>query len=356
MSKKLNIAFVMPDLVAGGAERIISFVSQNLNQEKFNATLVITGYEKNTVYQIKGIKVIYLNKSRVLYAIPSIFFYLIKNPTKVAVSSISHLNIAMAIISIFFRKTKFIGREATVLSYRKNETPKRKWYPASLTHHFYKRLDALICQSKDMAEDMVKNFGVSQDKIRVINNPISRVPSLKKEKKGDGNDVTRFITVGRLSEVKGHLRILKILSKFHAPFTYTIIGDGNQKTDIFIKVKEYNLMDKIIYIPFTKDVDKYLSKHDIFLQGSYVEGFPNALLESCVIGTPGYAFNVPGGTKEIIENGVNGFLIEDEAMFLKHLKENKEWIPEKVRTSVYEKFNQEKILQEYENLFLDIAK
>jgi len=354
MNNKLDIVFVMPDLVAGGAERIISFVSQNLNQEKFNATLLITGYEKNTVYSIKGIDVIYLNKSRVLFAIPSIFFYLLKNRMHIAVSSISHLNSAMAIISVFFRKTKFIGREATVLSYRKNEKPKRKWYPASLTQHFYKKLDALICQSSDMAEDMVKNFGFSKDKIRVINNHISRVPSLKKEKNTD-TTIKKFITVGRLSEVKGHLRILKILSNLHIPFIYTIIGDGSQKTDIFIKARELNLMDKIIYIPFTKDVDTYLAEHDIFLQGSYVEGFPNALLESCVIGTPGYAFNVPGGTKEIIENGVNGFLIEDEDSFLHLLKENKTWIPEDVRASVYKKFNQQKILQEYEKLFMDIA-
>ena len=56
-------------------------------------------------------------------------------------------------------------------------------------------------------------------------------------------------------------------------------------------MKEYQLQIKII---------DYLSDSDFFIQGSYVEGFPNSVLESCSVGTPVIAFNCPGGTKEII--------------------------------------------------------
>jgi glycosyltransferase involved in cell wall biosynthesis len=92
------------------------------------------------------------------------------------------------------------------------------------------------------------------------------------------------------------------------------------------------------------------------LQGSYSEGFPNALLESCVVGTPVIAFNVPGGTKEIIEDGVNGFLVKNENEFLEKLNDNRIWDPEAIRESVVRKFSKEKILKQYENLFLDILK
>mgnify|MGYP000064476028 CR=1 FL=1 len=84
------------------------------------------------------------------------------------------------------------------------------------------------------------------------------------------------------------------------PYLIAEIG-GNHEGD-FEKAKELSLIQFIKHIPFTSNVNDYIAENDMFLQGSYVEGFPNALLESCVVGTPVLAFNVPGGTKEIIEN------------------------------------------------------
>ena len=85
----------------------------------------------------------------------------------------------------------------------------------------------------------------------------------------------------------------------------------------------------------------------MFIQGSFVEGFPNALLESCAAGTPVIAFNVPGGTKEIVEHNINGYLVDDgdDVSFLNYLNSFKEWNPNVVRDSVYKKFNKEKIIK-----------
>ena len=352
--QKIKIVFVLPSLVPGGAERVISFVSQNINKAIFSPTLLIAGYSKDTVYNVSNIKVKYLNKSRVLFAMPFIVLYLLKNKTDIVISSISHTNMAMSIISPLFSNTKFIGREATVLSKRKNEKKTRKWSLACLMPNRFKNLDILICQSIDMAEDMSLNYHVPKNKIRVINNPISNLPPIKLNK--SKGDIKKFITVGRLTEVKGHLRILDALSKLNTKFIYTMIGDGHYKDLIFEKAKILGLTDSIKHIPYTSDVNKYLADYDMFLQGSYVEGFPNALLESCVVGTPVLAFDVPGGTKEIVENGVNGFLVNNEKEFIEILKDNNEWNPQIIRDSVYKKFNQEKILQQYEDLFIDIVK
>ncbi len=351
---KIKIIFLLPSLVAGGAERVISFVAQSIDKEKFEPILLVAGFEKDSVYDVSNVKVNYLNKPRILTAIPSIILNIIKQKPAIVVSSISHVNTAMAMISPFFRNTKFIGREATVLSKRKNEKKSRKWSPAYFLPNGFKNLDMLICQSQDMAEDMVSNYEVPKHKVCVINNPISNLPAVKQNE--PKSDIKKFITVGRLAEVKGHLRILDILSKLKTPFKYTIIGDGGLKNEIFEKSNKLGLSINIKHVPFTNKVNDYITKNDVFLQGSYVEGFPNALLESCVVGIPVIAFNVPGGTKEIVEDGVNGFLVNDEDEFLERLKDNRVWNPEKIRESVYKKFNKEKILMQYEQLFLDILK
>ena len=353
-TNRIKIIFILPNLTAGGAQRVVSFVAQNIDKEKFDPILLIAGYPGQTAYDVNNVKAKYLNKPRLLFAIPSIIIFLIKNKPHIVVSCISHTNAAMSAISPFFNNTKFIGREATILSKRKNEKKKRKWSPTSLVSKKFKNLDMLICQSRDMADDMIINYKVPEYKICIINNPISNLASIKQNK--STYDIKKFITVGRLTQVKGHLRILNMLSKLEMPFIYTIIGDGDYKEIIFEKARELSLIKFIKHIPFTTNVNDYIAENDMFLQGSYVEGFPNALLESCVVGTPVIAFNVPGGTKEIIENGINGFLVDDEETYINIMKSTKEWIPEKIRESVYVKFNKEKILGQYEKLFFDILK
>ncbi|MFP4846806.1 glycosyltransferase [Winogradskyella sp. PE311] len=353
-SSKIKIIFLLPSLVPGGAERVMSFVSQFIDKKKFHPILLIAGYEKDTAYDVSNIDVIYLDKSRILTAIPSIIKHIYKVKPQIVVSSISHVNTAMSLIAPYFRNTKFIGREATILSKRKNEKKARKWSPINFMSNGYKNLDMVICQSKDMADDMISNFNIPINKISIINNPISNLADVKYNT--TNSKIRRFITVGRLTEVKGHERLLEILSKVDFPFIYTIIGDGSLKESIFKKIDELGLRENIEHIPFTNRVNDYLSQNDIFLQGSFVEGFPNALLESCVVGTPVLAFNAPGGTKEIVTNNVNGFLVENKEEFLNKLNNFNIFDPIQVRNSVYKKFNKEKIIKDYEQLFLDILK
>lgn len=200
-----------------------------------------------------------------------------------------------------------------------------------------------------MLNDIRENYYVANKKLVVNKNPVSGALIVKKQT--SKNNPIQYITVGRLSKEKGIPRILKILSKIDFPFHYTIIGDGIEKSTILELIKKYGLSDKIIRIEFTRDVSKYLSNSDFFLQGSYFEGFPNCLIESCSVGTHVIAYNVPGGTKEIIIDGVNGYLVDNQAEYIEKLKESKEWIPQEVRDSVYSKFNSKIILNQYEDLF-----
>lgn len=353
-ANKKKVIFIIPSLVPGGAERVISFVAQNIDKQKFEPLLLVAGHPRDTAYDVSNVKVKYLKKNRILTALPFIAYVIFKIKPAIVISSISHTNIAMSLIAPYFRKTIFVGRESTVLSERKTEKKPRKWSLINLVTNGFKNLDMIICQSQDMSEDLINNYDVPKEKTYVINNPISNLPTLKFSV--PTSNIKRFITVGRLVEVKGHLRVLEMLSKLDILFSYTIIGDGNLKKEIFQKAKELSILKYIKHIPFTNKVNDHIAEHDLFLQGSYVEGFPNALLESCVVGTPVLAFNVPGGTKEIVEDGVNGFLVQDEEEFIKRLKDNREWNPEKVRASVYKKFNKEKIIGDYEQLFIDILK
>lgn len=356
LDKSIKIVFIVPTLFAGGSERIVSFLAQNIDKTKFDATLIVIGLKAESAYEVTNINVEFLEKSRVLNAILPLYKYLKNNKPDIVLSVIGHLNTVMAYLSIFFPKTKFIARESTVLSV---DAELSKGKNSSVIFNFladnrFWFFDKIICQSADMLDDIKRFNGVVTEKLIVINNPITYDFVVKDNLQK--NECLKLITVARLSKEKGVLRILEILSKLNRPFHFTLIGDGPEKETIMSVVKTYHLQDKFTYIPFTKNVEIYLSANDYFLQGSYVEGFPNAVLESCVVGTPVIAFNVPGGTKEIITEGINGYLVNNEDEFLEKLQNNKEWNSKEISISVYEKFNKEKVLQQYEALFLDILK
>lgn len=352
MESKNKILFVLPTLGAGGAERVMSFVCQQLNPMIYEVKLVVLGFQKDNVFNVDTVEVIYLNKLRLLVAIPSLFKVIFKEKPAMVVSSIVHLNIMMGCFSIFFPKIKFIGREASVVSKMNEFAEFNSKLKIVLMKAFYPRLTAIICQSEDMRKDFVETLKLNPLKLVLIHNPVTFLPSLTRVK--NITDKLNFVTVGRLSEEKGYLRILDGLSKIEEyDFHYTIIGSGVQEKLIREKLENYNLTSRVSFISFTSKVLEEVNKNDYFIQGSYVEGFPNSLLESCIVGTPVIAFNAPGGTRDIVKDSQNGFLVENEFEFLSVLNDIdklKSINNDEVRLSVIDKFNSEKIINQYEAL------
>lgn len=348
-----KIAFVLPSLSAGGAERVMTYVAQKLDNAKYDVTLVVLGYKKDTIYDTGKIKTIYLNHSRLVKSIPSLVLTIKKLKPNIVVTAIGHVNVFMGFLSLFFKNISFVGREASVATVINEYTKRKSRLYLLLVKIFYKRLAAIICQSEDMRNDFIHNFKIKKDKLILINNPITTdyVPRYSEIK----SEVKQFVTVGRLSKEKGFDRILRGLANVNSyDFNYTIIGNGVLKEDLNKLIIEFDLQSKVIHIPYTSDVLSNLETKDLYLQGSYVEGFPNAALESCLTGTPVIAFDAPGGTKELIENGVNGFRVNDEEEFLATLND-KAKIESLSRVStrkyVLNKFNAQAIIKKYDNLF-----
>lgn len=354
MNEKLKIVFVLPTLAAGGAERILSFLSEHLDKNNFKTILLILGKKSDAVFEIENTKTEFLNKTRVLNGVPGLIKFLVKNKPDIVLSSIGHLNTVFGLVAPLFPKIKFVIREASVISVMSKYSKSNK-LREFLAQVAYKNIDVVVCQSNDMANDFKNIYNLSDRKIAVINNPITELFPIKK-KNIDNTSTIKYITIGRLSKEKGHIRLLKILAQVSHPFHYTIVGRGPEERQVIEDIEALGLKDKITIVPFTSRVGDVLSKHDLFLQGSFVEGFPNAVLESCVVGTPVIAIDAPGGTKEIIENGINGYIVPNSDEFIKKLMsfDRDSWDPQIIRDSVVNKFNKQTILNQYEDLLLNL--
>ena len=100
--KRIRVLFIIPSLRAGGAERVTSFIVQNLSKEKFDPHLLVVGFEADNFFQVKGATVHYLNKKKVSNSVFGIIRHIKKTNPNIVVSVIGHVNILLSFISLLF--------------------------------------------------------------------------------------------------------------------------------------------------------------------------------------------------------------------------------------------------------------
>ncbi|MBQ6117705.1 MAG: glycosyltransferase, partial [Clostridia bacterium] len=90
-------------------------------------------------------------------------------------------------------------------------------------------------------------------------------------------------------------------------FLWLLIGDGAQREQIERLTREKKVADKIYITGFLKNPFPYMNACDIYVQPSYEDSQPLALLEAQILGKPLVSTETVGG-KTILENGKKGVL------------------------------------------------
>jgi glycosyltransferase involved in cell wall biosynthesis len=106
-------------------------------------------------------------------------------------------------------------------------------------------------------------------------------------------------------------RLIHAVSLLSIPYHFYIIGKGNKRGHLQHLINDLQLQEKIFLQGEKKEPFNGMEDADLFLMGSYYEGFPNVLLEAGSLGIPVISFNAPGGIREIITEGENGLLVAD---------------------------------------------
>ena len=119
------------------------------------------------------------------------------------------------------------------------------------------------------------------------------------------------IAVGRLSKQKGFdilLRAWSLVENSIADWELAIIGSGEEEQALKALAAEL-VLQRVSFIPATKDIVSWYDKASCFLLSSRYEGFVMVLLEAMAKGLPPVAFDCVAGPREIIDDGYNGFLV-----------------------------------------------
>lgn len=361
----LNIAFVLADLESGGAQRVILTVARNLDRDRFNPFLVLVNPWGPLRLELPAsLPVRMMNVTRLRHAILGLVRHLRRLRPDVVVTTVSHLNLSLLAVRRFLPKgTRVLVREANTPSARLQSTAHPKAY-RFLYRHLYPRSDGILCNSQYMREDMVGLIPSAAGRILVIPNPVDG-ERIRKRLTGKRDPYVaggrRVVSVGRLNRQKGFDLLLKAMQaamKEEPGLQLSVVGDGPEKAALKVLSRDLGIQDAVTFVGHQDNPYPFMAHADLFVSSSRYEGSPNAVLESLACRTPVLAFDCPGGTREIITEGRNGWLVPAEdiramAAKLVEVVRNRAWEAMDSQSLLPEAFECGNAVRAYEAVFLE---
>lgn len=223
-------------------------------------------------------------------------------------------------------KANLLGR----LAARRRNIPAvaiaRGWTGESFKVRWYERLDRfhlrwmdhVVCVSEAQAVK-VRRAGVRPERMSVIYNAIDparfREPDARYRAK-----LLRYFrqprkhiigAAGRLSPEKGFdvlVEAAELVLRSNPLVGFVLFGDGPERERLQRQISAAGMKQTFILGGFRGDLDRFLPHFDLLALPSHTEGLPNVVLEAFAAGVP-VAATAVGGTPEVIEDGVSGYLV-----------------------------------------------
>ncbi|MAP24521.1 MAG: hypothetical protein CMM87_03205 [Rickettsiales bacterium] len=360
----MRITFVISSLNSGGAERVISQLSNYLVEKNHQVTIItLAELSSKPFYQLSNlVKLRNINKKtpknnlfiKRLFCILSRVHFLRReihnSQPNIVVSFIDIMNIT-TLLSMFSSKIPVIVSERIDPNHHKiprlYNWLRKKLYPRS-----YRIIVQTKCAMNFFCPEIKK-------KCQIIPNPNWLKPNSNKII----NLVPRkIISVGRLNVQKDHETLIKAMPKVVRKFpelTLEIYGEGPLRPKLQALINNLGLAERVYLVGNRNYIQNYLNNADLFVFPSKYEGFPNALLEAMSLGLPCIASNC-SGNNDIIEQNLDGrlFQIANSPLLSKLIinllssYEDRKRLSKNAQLKA-QKYEPEKILNQWESLFFN---
>lgn len=298
----MKIFFVITQLGGGGAERVVSLLSEYFAANGHTVAVICTSFNGSRSYRVNdSVEVISLvnKKENFLGKAKKLKKILYKEKPDIVISFLPNSGFLVYLASAS-KISKIVSSERNSPSDSPSSSILR-----ILRRFVFKHSDMIVFQS-----DGAKNYfsKIIQSKGVVIANPIvfDRLPVAKPILK-------RFVSVGRITEQKNYPVLIKAFNLFHSiypEYTLSIFGRDYSSGAIDKLIKEMKLDSFVFRRDFSDSVWDEVAKSSAYCLSSDFEGMPNALLEASAIGLPVISTDYrPGGAGEIVNHGNNGLLV-----------------------------------------------
>ncbi|MDE6577704.1 MAG: glycosyltransferase family 4 protein [Muribaculaceae bacterium] len=122
-----------------------------------------------------------------------------------------------------------------------------------------------------------------------------------------------LLAVGRHANQKGFDLLIQAWAKTDAPgWVLRIVGSGDDKQKNEQLAKDLGVWDRIEFIEAHPDIAKEFQNSSCFVLSSRYEGLVLVLIEAKMMGLPCISFDCPNSPREVIRNGLDGWLVPKE--------------------------------------------
>lgn len=296
----MKLVFIINSLKSlSGSERVACTLANKL-VENFNYEITIinrdasfseVAYPLNKMIRIEKISGSYFNLYRGFRD-----YININQPDKIVVHNMGKLSLLCAFIPnikklIVLEHVSFISRPKVV---------------QFLSKFIYKKIDMVITLTN---KDKYYFDKINKNVITIPN--FSPYPISMKNHVKNGNEI---IAIGRLTDQKNFLHLLKAWEKIYLKipnWKLCIYGEGEHKNLLSEYIQAKNLKN-IFLEGTTSEIEAVYERSSFFVMSSKYEGLPMVLIEAQSFGLPLISYNCPNGPSDVIFDGYNGFLIENQ--------------------------------------------
>jgi glycosyltransferase involved in cell wall biosynthesis len=311
--KAALISLFLPKLAAGGAERVLIAISEEITKRGYRCDLVTAAAGGRWDQRVpSGVRHIVLGYSKPLHAVPGLARYLRRERPAALLSSVFAANVA-ALLACELSGTgvRCVLSEA----YRAEEDAKTTSMATRLANqfaigHLYRRAAAIIALSEGLGRHIHQVAGIDEKRLFVIPNP--SLPGTQKVVESPPvRDPQLLVACGRLEPQKDFatlLRAVAIIRQHHA-YRLVVLGEGSEMSMLRNLAAELDIENAVDFKGYSASPEAWMQRATVFVSTSRIEGFPNVLLEALDNGCRIVSTNSSDAVGEILDSGRLGAIV-----------------------------------------------
>ncbi|MDV5145640.1 glycosyltransferase [Streptomyces sp. SBC-4] len=207
------------------------------------------------------------------------------------------------VMPLDWRHLKGIGQ------YHESFAQARRSANLKLIRRHYPALEQTLVLSQGDAVEFVNQ---RVPNVRVMPNPLPFYPDERAPL-----DTRKIGAVGRLDPIKRYDRMIEAFAQARAGgrgagregWELHLFGDGPLENELRMKAEDLGVADQVVLRGTVKDMAAAYRELSVVAISSEREGRPMALAEAAACGVPCVSFDVSGGVRELVDDGVTGTLV-----------------------------------------------
>lgn len=306
----IRIAFFSGDVTrSGGTERVSILIANHLAlMEQFKVHFVSLREEKQIpFFGMNGrIRRHRLSEGKLSPSIGSpVYIYRLRQFLETfAIDLIIDIDTVLDVIAVPAAR----GLSTKVLSWENfnYHYEMKRLYRRFIVKRYTRRADVIVTLTPGDRDTFRRELQL-EGQVRFIYNPLKEM-----EYVATTHRAKWIVTAAQLVHRKGFDYLCEVAGKVlpkHPDWKWLILGEGPERERILTYCREHSLEQQLVPEGLVEHVEKYLVRAGIFVLTSREEGLPMCLLEARTYGVPSVSFDIPTGPRDIILDGVNGFLI-----------------------------------------------